>query len=42
MEELFEKIYNLYIGLLRNWEIGYEMNTSDLSEILYLINIIRG
>jgi len=33
MEELFEKIYNLYIGLLGNLEIGYEMNTSDLSEI---------
>ena len=40
MEELFEKIYNLYTGLLRNWEIGYEMNTSDLSEIWYLINIM--
>ena len=40
MEELFEKIYNLYIGLLGNLEIGYEMNTSDLSEIWYLINIM--
>lgn len=40
MEELIEKIYNLYVGLLKNLEIGYEMNPSDLSEIWYLINLV--
>jgi hypothetical protein len=33
MEELFEKVYNLYIKLLSGLEVGYEMNPSDLSEI---------
>ena len=40
MEELFEKVYNLYIKLLSGLEVGYEMNPSDLSEIWYLINIM--
>lgn len=40
MEEIFEKIYNLYIGLLNNLEIGYDMKESDLTEIWYLINVL--
>lgn len=40
MEDIFEKVYNLYMKLLYGLEIGYEMNSSDLAEISYYINLL--
>lgn len=33
MNDIFEKLYNLYLILLGNLEIGYEMDVKDLEEI---------
>lgn len=40
MEELIEKIYNLYINVLENLEIGGELDWSKLSNIMFLIDVI--
>lgn len=40
MEELIEKIYNLYINVLENLEIGGELDGSKLSNIMFLIDVI--
>jgi hypothetical protein len=40
MGELIDKIYNLYIAVLENLQIGGEMNQKDLSELLFLIHIV--
>lgn len=40
MEDLFDKIYNLYISLLNKLEIGYDISRCDLNEMSDLIQLI--
>lgn len=40
MNDIFEKLYNLYLILLGNLEIGYEMDVKDLEEIWELIQTL--
>ena len=40
MEELFEKLYNLYLILLDELSIGYPLSKENLSEVWEMIQLI--